>query len=412
MKRIGIIGGGLGGCLTALELARQGYPVEIFEKNAELLREASFFNEGKVHLGYLYANDETRATSKLMAEGATYFRQTILKLTGFDVSEALSTPFLYALHRDSLVTSEKFEAHLTACSQEFQDAIRRNTENCGYVNGKSKMGFEVLEKSSWSIDLNQDEFAKVYLTDELGVDPRRLAQEVSRAVRGEPNITVHYQSKVEEIQEVKTGKWNLLDGVGNLLGHREFDLLINASWSDLLRLDSQLGLPLPKEWSYRYKLGNRIHRSISADQLNSVTVVLGAFGDLVNYGSEGGLFMSWYPSGRLVMTDEIELPDLNQPEYADRRQKAFEESRQVWEKLSNHFRTMQIKPNEVDNRGGVILASGRIDVDDPRSPLHSRINVGITSRGTYYSLNTGKYTLAPMLALQMADLVIRENLKH
>jgi hypothetical protein len=112
------------------------------------------------------------------------------------------------------------------------------------------------------------------------------------------------------------------------------------------------------------------------------------------------------------MTDEIELPDLNQPEYADRRQKAFEESRQVWEKLSNHFRTMQIKPNEVDNRGGVILASGRIDVDDPRSPLHSRINVGITSKGTYYSLNTGKYTLAPMLALQMADLVIRENLKH
>ncbi len=111
------------------------------------------------------------------------------------------------------------------------------------------------------------------------------------------------------------------------------------------------------------------------------------------------------------MTNEIDLPDLNQPEYADRRQIAFEESKQVWEKLSNHFRSMQFKPSEVDNRGGVILASGRIDVDDSRSPLHSRINVGITSKGSYYSLNTGKYILAPMLAIKMANLVIRENLK-
>lgn len=412
MKRIGIIGGGLAGCLTALELARQGFPVEIFEKNTEILRESSYFNEGKVHLGFLYANDSTRATSKLMAEGATYFRQTILDLTGFDVSEALSTPFLYALHRDSLVSPERFEAHLKNCIHDFKEAVSNNPRNSGYVNGKSKVGFEVLEKSTWSMDLNQEEIDRVYLTDEFGVDPRRLANEVTRAVSDEPAVKVHYQSRVNEIKKTKKGKWSLLDTAGNLLGNSDFDLLVNASWSDLLRLDSQLGLSLPQEWSYRYKLGNRIHRAVSANEINSVTMVLGAFGDIVNYGSQGGVFMSWYPSGRLLMTDDIELPDLNQPEFSETRQRAFEESKQVWEGLSNRFKAMQIDASEVDIRGGVILASGRIDVDDSRSPLHSRINVGITSQGSYYSLNTGKYTLAPMLALKMANLLIREHLKH
>jgi len=56
-QKVAIVGGGLAGCLTALALARKGIHSEIFERNDRELFEASYFNEGKVHLGFLYSHD-------------------------------------------------------------------------------------------------------------------------------------------------------------------------------------------------------------------------------------------------------------------------------------------------------------------------------------------------------------------
>jgi glycine/D-amino acid oxidase-like deaminating enzyme len=48
---IAVVGGGLTGCLVALELAQHGHAVVIFDKEQQLIQRASFVNEGKVHLG-------------------------------------------------------------------------------------------------------------------------------------------------------------------------------------------------------------------------------------------------------------------------------------------------------------------------------------------------------------------------
>jgi hypothetical protein len=55
--------------------------------------------------------------------------------------------------------------------------------------------------------------------------------------------------------------------------------------------------------------------------------------------------------------------------------------------------------------GGIILAAGDTDIDDPASRLHTRTAVGIRSMHGYHSVDTGKYTLAPMYALEIADRV-------
>jgi hypothetical protein len=63
---------------------------------------------------------------------------------------------------------------------------------------------------------------------------------------------------------------------------------------------------------------------------------------------------------------------------------------------------------EVKVVGGIIFAAGRTDIDDLSSQLHTRTKVGVSSKDGYHSVNTGKYTLAPMFAMQTADRVCSE----
>lgn len=405
LKKVAIIGGGLAGCLTALALARTGIHSEIFERNDRELFEASYFNEGKVHLGFLYAHDFSRETSKLMVSGAVTFRTVIAELTGFDTAEALSTPFLYAVHRDSLVSVTAFESHLRQCADEFLSSLEDDFTSAGYVDGSRRVEHQRLDSSLWNTDLDPEVFSAVFQTNELGVDPRQLAAAVSRAVRENKMITLHLGARVHKVAPSSLERWTLIDSEEIHLGNGPFDAVVNSSWSDLLRIDNNVGIALPADWSYRYKLGNRVLKPISPGEVKSVTVVLGAFGDLVNYGHDGGLFLSWYPSGRLLMTDEIDLPDWNGGEFRAQREASFELSKASWESMSVRLRALHIDSSQVDTRGGMILATGRLDVDDPESPLHSRIQVGLHQRGSYISMNTGKYTLAPLMAMRAADAV-------
>ena len=70
---IAILGAGILGSCTALELADRGYRLTVFERNAEPLSEASLYNEGKLHLGFVYAADPSFRTAARMIRGAARF---------------------------------------------------------------------------------------------------------------------------------------------------------------------------------------------------------------------------------------------------------------------------------------------------------------------------------------------------
>ena len=71
--RVAVLGAGLQGACTALELARAGVKVDLYERESACLTRASAQNEGKVHLGYVFAKDPTLATARAMARGALTF---------------------------------------------------------------------------------------------------------------------------------------------------------------------------------------------------------------------------------------------------------------------------------------------------------------------------------------------------
>ena len=54
---------------------------------------------------------------------------------------------------------------------------------------------------------------------------------------------------------------------------------------------------------------------------------------------------------------------------------------------------------------GAVFAWGSSDIDDPGSYLHRRYEIGVHSHGRYHSIDTSKYTTAPLFALEAADRV-------
>src|SRR5512139_1020992 len=105
--RVGVLGGGLQGCCTALALAERTVNVTLFDKNDMLLSRAAVANEGKIHLGYMYAGDPTLLTAKTMMAGALSFAPFFEGHLGQPAqSFSLSDPATYVVHRDSQQSSE------------------------------------------------------------------------------------------------------------------------------------------------------------------------------------------------------------------------------------------------------------------------------------------------------------------
>ena len=125
--RVAVLGGGLQGACVALELAANGIAVDLYEKNDRCLSQASAHNEGKIHLGYVYANDPTMQTARLMARGALDFTSLMRRWIG-DAIDAIpvSEPFYYVVHRQSMLGVAEIENHLRAT----HDIIR--DESCDF----------------------------------------------------------------------------------------------------------------------------------------------------------------------------------------------------------------------------------------------------------------------------------------
>ena len=67
--KVAVIGGGVFGCTTALKLDSLGFDVCLIERNKELLLEASFTNQYRIHMGYHYPRSEkTIIESKLASK--------------------------------------------------------------------------------------------------------------------------------------------------------------------------------------------------------------------------------------------------------------------------------------------------------------------------------------------------------
>lgn len=395
--RVAVLGAGLLGSCTALELARHGVAVDLIDREDRCLAQTSSRNEGKIHLGYVYANDTTLRTARTMIRGGLSFAPLLRGWLGEELDRVpVSTPFQYVVHRDSLVSPTEFEAHLAACCRIAAEELAGREPDY--------FGFDPRSPATRLTGPPTPTVGARFATPEVAIGTPSLALAVGAAVGAAEGIRFRRMTEVESVAPDADGVDVCTTSTTGTSRDR-YDQVVNALWAGRLAIDATAGIAPDRPWLHRVKHYLRLPPRTWA-AMPSATIVLGPFGDTVSY-DDGSAFLSWYPVGRRGSSGDLAPPRWPltlAPEAA------VEVRRGTIAALRDIVPAVRALPAQVletaEVEGGIIVAHGQSDIDDPASVLHERHAIGPRSFGRFHTVDTGKLTTAPYLAALTARRVL------
>jgi hypothetical protein len=251
---------------------------------------------------------------------------------------------------------------------------------------------------------DSDFAAAVFETRERSIDVLRLANILRERIADERRVTFRPHTVVSGVRRVEGGYEVscMADGVPVRNIYRQ---VVNCLWDGKLKLDQSMGLFPELQWLHRLKYGIRILLARADAAIPSVTILLGSYGDVVRF-NDRFFYLSWYPACLAGLSADVSPPAWPRILSEDAAQSVIDRTIAGLARIVVPLRAVNGSSiQRATVAGGIIMAAGKTDIDDPNSGLHRRTSVGVRSLGGYHSVNTGKYTLAPMFALEAADRV-------
>ncbi|MGH9270727.1 MAG: FAD-dependent oxidoreductase, partial [Ilumatobacteraceae bacterium] len=201
--RVAVLGGGLQGACVALELSARGVAVDLFEAQERCLTRASAQNEGKIHLGYVYANDASLSTARTMVRGGLSFASLLRRWLGDAIdSVPVSRPFNYVVHRSSLLEPDRVEAHLLACRELALEAAGGRAID---YFGADPLAAPVQMGGREARSLYTENVSAVFRTSEVGIDPEALATLVRARLDADRSIRCRTGTRVRQVERAGAG---------------------------------------------------------------------------------------------------------------------------------------------------------------------------------------------------------------
>lgn len=405
VTHVAVLGGGLLGCCTAIALAERGARVTIYEQDDQLIGRASRNNEGKVHLGYVYAGDLSLATARMMIRGGLSFGPFFERHLGLYLEDLNpSSPVVYPVHKDTQRSVEGIAHHLAAVHLLLEEAASGRPR--AYLGRDTREPPRRWTPAELESDFNPDIVPAVFDTHELAVDPFVLAARVRERVAAESRIEVRLNRKVIAVEDDGAGL--IVTNAGNDVTTRDpYDAVVNALWDGRVLIDAARGMTSRGPWLHRFRYGARLEpNGVAMPRLPSATVVHGPFGGVVRYDN-GAIYVNWYPACLRAVSAELTPPDLPTEAAEPLRSTIIMDTFRVlgglMPALSDVEADFHARASVV---GGVIFAIGSSDIDDPSSGLHHRDQIGIVSSGRYHSVDPGKLTLVPYFAEMCANRIL------
>jgi glycine/D-amino acid oxidase-like deaminating enzyme len=398
-RRVAVLGAGIMGSSTAIHLARRGFDVTLVDREAAPMAATSRWNEGKIHLGYLYGADPALATARHLLTGGLLFEERARELIGGDLDGHTTTDDdVYLVHRDSLVAPDALRATFDGVSE----LIRQHPDAGRYLADVSDARVTELAPAELSAVAGEDIVAG-FRVPERSVDTGWFADRLADAVAAETGMTLQLGTTVVAVEprDAVDGRWRVSTDNGY---DEDFDVVVNALWNGRLPIDVAAGLTPEPPWTHRYRLCVFARTRTECD-LPSAIVTVGPFGDVKNYNGRD-FYVSWYPVGLVAEGAELELEAPARPEgpeadaFVDRVRVALERVLPGIGRVFDDAEALTV-------HGGFVFARGTGALDDRRSGLHRRDRYGVQRRGTYYSVDTGKYSTAPWLAQVLATEIAR-----
>jgi len=400
VTHVAVLGAGIMGASTALFLARGGVRVTLFDAASAVCAGASRWNEGKIHLGHLYAADPSLRTAARLLPGGLAFRRLIEDLVGRSLEPALSPhDDLYLVHRHSVVdatAAARYYDAVTALAAGHREAAR----------------YLVPIRDRRAARLSSTELARVtdaeaivagFRVPERSVSTRWIADRLVEAVDATPRITRRLDTRVTAIATGVHGLEGPFSVTTTNGDDGPYDAVVNALWEGRLAIDAALHLRTPATWSHRYRVAVFLRTTRPVTMPNAV-IATGPFGDAKNYNGRD-LYLSWYDTGLLSSGTGLAPPA--RPDLDEVRRSALAD--EVIARLGAVLPGVRDLTAITESRqvsGGWVFAAGHGALDDPASTLHRRDRIGITRHDRYVSVDTGKYSVAPWLARTIADMLL------
>jgi glycine/D-amino acid oxidase-like deaminating enzyme len=184
---VGVLGGGLQGCCTALALAERGVSVTLFDRNHVLLSRTAVANEGKVHLGYMYVGDPSLATARTMMQGALAFAPFIARHLGSSTPALMtSLPTAYAVHRDSQHSAEEVSAYLANVHRLIGEAVKGREFH--YFGNELSTAPRNWSRTERNAAFDPGVVTAVFDTPEVAINPVALARDIEVRIPSHPLI--------------------------------------------------------------------------------------------------------------------------------------------------------------------------------------------------------------------------------
>jgi glycine/D-amino acid oxidase-like deaminating enzyme len=398
---VGVLGGGLQGCCIALALAERGVRVTLFDKNDALLSRAAIANEGKIHLGYMYAGDPTLSTAKTMMVGALSFAPFLERHLGRPThSFSLSVPATYIVHRDSQRSAEIVCGYLRTVHALINEAA--NGRQHAYFGQDLKRPLRQWSVAEKAAEFDEELAVAALSTPEIAINPVALAQTLRECITAHPLIEVRCRRTVVGIEPDRA----CIVSEGDRGPERDsFDCVVNALWDGRLKLNEAAGFRTNRPWLHRLKYGVSVRLPAGIRLPPSATFVLGPFGEVVSYG-DGLIYLTWYPECLQAICTDVAPPDWATYPADPLRSRIITATLRALAAIVPSLAELDAENlPEASVKGGAIVAWGQTDIYDPASELHRRFEIGVTSTGRYHSVDPGKLTMAPYFAEICAERI-------
>jgi glycine/D-amino acid oxidase-like deaminating enzyme len=279
---VGVLGAGLQGCCTALALAERGSNVVLFDRNQALLNRTAVANEGKIHLGYMYAGDPTLSTARTMMKGALAFAPFMQRYLGMPTHDALATSAsaAYVVHRDSQHSAEVVNRYLME--------VHRLLTEAAWGRELAYFGLDLsTPPRPWSAGerdaaFNSEVALRVFDTQEVAINPVKLARALRALIADHPRIEARLGRHILGV-ESDGGAIRVRSEGPDGLSIDAFDHVVNALWEGRLAVDETMGLRPDRPWLHRLKYGVSFTLPSGLQQPPSATFVSGPFGEVVSY---------------------------------------------------------------------------------------------------------------------------------
>ena len=242
-QNVAIIGGGVGGCCTALELAQTGqFNIHLLEKNQELMRESSDATPGRLGLGFHYS-DKTTALHFLhvtvdFTKKFGQFRQEIGRKQTHPLRRCR-----YFIVKNSLVSVKDILDVYEAIKEEYAKMVREDPSCEVFVPPEDI--YRILEPHEFEKDVEMGKIEMRIETAEELLDWPKLREFLIDQLEQEVNpIKVLTNTKAVVITDRDQGGY-VIDAINTFHGgalRLSVDFVVNTSWYNISKFNKMLDI--------------------------------------------------------------------------------------------------------------------------------------------------------------------------